>query len=282
MKEGDRPGEILSFARDIRLEHTLFALPFGLLGAFRGAGGVPPLRPLVLVLAAMFFARTAAMGFNRLADAGLDAENPRTRDRAIPRGDLSPRTARILVALSACAFIATAGAINRFALAASPFVLAILLGYSYAKRFTTLAHLWLGVALGLAPLGGEVALAGRLTPPTLALGAAVVFWVAGFDILYATMDIAFDRAKGLRAIPAVLGVPRALALSALLQAASLVALGSAAAATPTLRAALGLLFVAGLLAAEQYLVDPNDLTRVPHAFFTINAWVGWVVFGAYV
>lgn len=268
-------GSVRAFARDIRLEHSLFALPFGLLGAWRGAGdALPASRTMVLIVVAMVAARTAAMGWNRIVDAPLDAQNPRTQDRAIPRGAVSPGTARGVVAGSAILFLASAALLHPTAGRSAPFVLAILLGYSYAKRFTVLSHLWLGLALGLAPLGGEVAVAGRLSPSTIALGVGVLCWVAGFDILYATMDLDFDRARGLHAIPARWGVSRALCASCLLQAGALVAFAWAAPATP--RAALCLATLATLLAYEQWLVSPGDLSRVPRAFFSVNAWLGWI------
>ena len=271
----DALGPARAFARDIKLEHSLFALPFGLLGAWRGAGGaVPPWRILLLVVAAMVAARTAAMGWNRIVDAPLDARNPRTKDRAIPRGLVSPGAARGVVAAASILFLVAAAFLNSTAACAAPFVLAILLGYSYAKRFTILAHLWLGLSLGLAPLGGEVAVSGRLSPSTLALGLGVMLWVAGFDILYATMDLDFDRSNALHAIPARWGVPRALGASCLLQVGALVAFAFAAPAAP--RAALGIAAVAALLAYEQWLVDAEDLSRVPRAFFSVNAWLGWI------
>jgi 4-hydroxybenzoate polyprenyltransferase len=231
------------------------------------------------------------MAFNRLVDRTIDAANPRTASRHLPRGDVTVAEVLGLVVASSAAFIAATLLFlpNWLPLVLSVPVLAWLLGYSYAKRFTALAHLWLGAALGFAPVAAWIALRGQavletpadLLPATL-LGAAVMLWVAGFDIIYACQDAAFDAAHGLRSIPARLGVPRALALAKGLHAATLLVL----AALPTVVPELGWIYwgawavIAGLLVWEHALVRPDDLSRVNQAFFTANAAIGLLLLAA--
>jgi 4-hydroxybenzoate polyprenyltransferase len=283
----------------VRFSHTLFALPFAVMAAaiawHRGGDAAAPggdafawLRPAVGILLCMVTARTAAMAFNRLVDRAIDAANPRTATRHLPRGDVSAAEVLLLVVVSSGAFVASTLLFlpNWLPLVLSLPVLAWLLGYSYAKRFTMLAHLWLGVALGLAPVAAWIAIRGEVlvaTPadilPAVLLGAAVATWVAGFDIIYACQDAAFDEARGLHSIPARLGVPRALRLSAWLHGATLCCL----AAVPVLVPELGVLYWIGLaaivllLAWEHSLVKPDDLSRVNQAFFTANAVIGLVL-----
>lgn len=261
----------------IKFSHTLFALPFALLGGVLAARGPEgwhgrPIDWLGIVLC-MATARSAAMAFNRLVDREIDARNPRTASRHIPAGKLSARGVAAFAALNAVAFVACTGLFwpNPWPLILSVPVLLWLLGYSYAKRFTALAHFWLGVALGLAPLAAWIALRGELAWPPIWLGLAVVAWVAGFDIIYACQDVAFDREAGLRSVPGALGVPGALRLSAACHAVMvgfLVALG--------LSVPMGWIYWAGvaavgvLLAIEHALVRPTDLSRVNLAFFQVN------------
>jgi 4-hydroxybenzoate polyprenyltransferase len=261
----------------VRFSHSLFALPFALASAWLAARGVPEPRVLVLVVVCAVAARTAAMAFNRWLDRRIDAANPRTRARELPRGALAPGAVLALVALSALAFLAAAWALNPLCGKLAPAVLAVLFLYSATKRFTAAAHFVLGLALALAPLGAWVAvrgdLAGDLAPPLL-LALAVLTWVAGFDLIYACQDEAFDRAHGLHSLPARLGAARALRLSSALHALTLLALALFA-----WRAQLGWIFALALLAAavllvwQHRLVSPTDLTRVDLAFFTLNGWV---------
>ena len=294
-------GRLRTYLELVRFSHTIFALPFAvtaaLLAARRGidpglaAGPGSWLRPAAGILLCMVAARTAAMAFNRLVDRTIDAANPRTASRHLPRGDVGVAEVLGLVVASSAAFVAATLLFlpNWLPLVLSIPVLAWLLGYSYAKRFTALAHLWLGAALGFAPVAAWIALRGQtllqapgdLLPAAL-LGGAVTLWVAGFDIIYACQDAAFDAAHGLRSIPARLGVPRALALAKWLHAATLVALAALPAAVPELGAIYWVAWaaIAGLLVWEHALVKPDDLSRVNQAFFTANAAIGLVLLAA--
>jgi 4-hydroxybenzoate polyprenyltransferase len=285
----------------VRFSHTVFALPFAVIAALLAARrGIDPelvagvagwLRPAAGILACMVAARTAAMAFNRLVDRTIDAANPRTASRHLPRGDVGVAEVLGLVVASSAAFIAATLLFlpNWLPLVLSVPVLAWLLGYSYAKRFTALAHLWLGAALGFAPVAAWIALRGRTllaSPadilPAAILGAAVTLWVAGFDIIYACQDAAFDAAHGLRSIPARLGVPRALTLAKWLHGITLVVLACLPAVVPE----LGWIYwtawaaIAGLLVWEHALVRPDDLSRVNQAFFTANAAIGLLLLAA--
>ena len=237
-------------------------------------GGFPSLPVLGKVVLAVVFARTAALAFNRWADADIDALNPRTRSRAIPAALLSRPQVGIAALLSGAVFVLTAAWINRLAFALSPVVLVVLLGYSYTKRFTRLSHLVLGLALGLSPLGAWVAARGEVALLPAVLGAAVLFWTAGFDIIYACQDVDFDRKEGLRSIPERWGVARALAAARILHAftvALLIGVGYLGGLDWVYGA--GVAVVALLLIYEHSLVRPEDLSRVNQAFFTVNGIV---------
>jgi 4-hydroxybenzoate polyprenyltransferase len=286
----------------VRFSHTLFALPFavmsGLIAARRGIDsavlGTGPsgwLRPAAGILVCMVAARTAAMAFNRVVDRRIDAANPRTASRHLPRGDVAVIEVVLLVVGSCGVFIA--GTLlflpNWLPLALSAPVLAWLLGYSYAKRFTALAHVWLGIALGFAPVAAWIALRGQTllrdpadALPAVVLGLAVTAWVAGFDIIYACQDATFDAEQGLHSLPARLGVPRALGLSKWLHAATLVLLSSLPRLVPELGWIywLALAAIVILLAWEHWLVTPTDLSRVNQAFFTANAAIGLILLAA--
>ena len=257
----------------IKFEHTLFALPFALAGMLLAGGGWPAAPTVGWILVAMVGARSAAMGFNRWADRSIDAANPRTATRALPAGRVSPGFVAAFVAGSLALLVLAAWRLNPLCLALSPLAIAILLGYSYAKRFTWGSHLLLGVALAGAPLGAWIAVAGALATAPLVLAAAVVTWVAGFDVLYALQDREFDRRAGLFSIPARFGVTASLWISGLLHVATLALL----AALPFLYApGLGAAYWAGvagcaaLLAVQHALVRPGDLSRLDAAFFTAN------------
>ncbi|TAJ21587.1 MAG: 4-hydroxybenzoate octaprenyltransferase, partial [Planctomycetota bacterium] len=226
-------------------------------------------------------ARTAAMGFNRLVDRHIDARNPRTRARELPAGKLSPLAVGALVAASSALFVFGAYRLGPLCAWLAPLVLAVLLGYSYAKRFTALAHVWLGLALGLAPLGAWLAVRGRfdggIAAPLL-LSAAVVAWVAGFDVLYACQDQAFDREAGLHSIPARLGIARALRVSEALHVAAFALLAAfAVRGGLSYGTAVALALAALLLVWQHRLVRPDDLSRLDLAFFTLNGWIGFVL-----
>lgn len=266
----------------IKFQHTVFALPFALTGlvlASRRSGGWPDIWTAGWVIAACVFARTAAMGFNRWADAQLDARNPRTAIRAIPAGLLSKEYVLAVTVVSALLFVLCAGMLNRMALLLSPVALGVLLGYSYCKRFTSGAHFVLGLALGIAPIGAWVAVRGELAAVPLLLGLAVLLWTAGFDIIYACQDVEVDGREGLHSIPSRLGIGRALILSRLLHVSAVAALGGvgilAGLHWPWF---MGVVVVGVLLISEHVLVNPRDLSRINLAFFTVNSWVGVAMF----
>lgn len=269
----------------IRFSHTLFALPFALLSALMAwtanAHSEPAIplrwRELLGILLCMVFARSAAMSFNRLVDRAIDAKNPRTAGRHLPAGILSLRAVAWFAGICGLGFVGSTLLFlpNRWPLWLSLPVLAFLLAYSYTKRFTALAHFWLGAALMLAPLAAWIAIRGRLEPAPLLLGAAVLLWVAGFDMIYACQDYAFDCQAGLRSIPVRLGIPGALRLSGVCHLGMVVLLACLPAVFPSLGmfywCALGI--IALLLAYEHWLVRPDDLERVNLAFFHVN----WIV-----
>src|SRR5437660_9247184 len=200
----------------IKWEHSIFALPFALCGAMLAAGGIPAGRQLAWIVVAMVGARSAAMAFNRLADAQMDAANPRTRARALPAGELSPAFVRAFVVVASGVFVLAAYELNRLAFFLSPLVLTVVLLYSYSKRFTRWSHLVLGFALGMAPSAAWIAVRGSLDVRILWLTAAVMFWTAGFDIIYACQDFEFDVAESLFSLPRRIGIRRALKVSQLL------------------------------------------------------------------
>jgi len=266
----------------IRFSHTVFALPFALIAALAAAGGVPPLPVLGWILVAMVGARTAAMAFNRLADARIDAANPRTAGRPLPTGRVTPALAWALVAAGAAALAVAAWRLNPLCLALSPLALAWVLGYSYSKRFTALSHLWLGAGLGLAPLGAWLAVRGAFAVPPLLLAAAVASWVAGFDILYSLADEAFDRRSNLHSLPARLGAAAAIAAARALHVAALAGLAAFAAAIAAGWGLwLGVAAAGALLLWQHTLVAPGRLERLDTAFFTANGVLSVAVFALY-
>jgi 4-hydroxybenzoate polyprenyltransferase len=266
----------------IKWEHSIFALPFALCGAMLAASGFPGGHQLIWIIVAMIAARSAAMAFNRLADATIDAANPRTRTRALPAGQLSAGFVTTFVIVSCAIFVLAASQLNRLTLWLSPVALAVLLLYSYTKRFTRFSHLVLGFALGIAPAAAWIAVRGTLDPRILLLTVAVTFWVAGFDILYACQDYDFDRDAGLHSIPRYLGVARSLWVARIFHLIMLVFLGALVQGFGLGRLALvGIVVVAILLLYEHSLVKSNDLSRLNAAFFTMNGVIS-VVFAIFV
>ena len=266
----------------IKWEHSIFALPFALSGAMLAAAGWPDGRTLGWIIVAMVAARSAAMAFNRLADAALDAANPRTASRALPAGALSRRFVAGFVILACAVLVLAAWQLNRLSLMLSPVAIAVLLLYSYTKRFTRWSHLALGFALGMAPAAAWIAVRGSLDPRILLLTAAVTLWVAGFDILYACQDYDFDQRTGLYSVPKAFGIARALSIAHALHVLMLVLLGALVYAFGLgTVAAAGVLVVALLLTYEHSLVSPRDLSRLNAAFFTMNGVIS-VVFFAFV
>jgi len=264
----------------IKFEHTIFALPFALLGAVLAAQGWPGWSRCSWIVVAMVGARSAAMAFNRLVDREFDAANPRTRMRALPAGDLGTRYVVFFTIASGAVFIAAAAMLNPLALKLSPLALGSVLLYSYTKRFTDFSHLVLGWALAIAPTGAWIAVRGVIDSPVpILLSLAVMLWTAGFDIIYACQDAEFDRRTGLRSLPARFGIARALGVARALHLVMfLVLLQVARQAGLHWIGMIGLVITAGLLIRQHRLVSPDDLSRLDVAFFTTNAYVSVILF----
>jgi 4-hydroxybenzoate polyprenyltransferase len=263
----------------IKWEHSIFALPFALTGAMLAAGGVPHPVQIFWIIVCMVTARSAAMAFNRWADASLDAANPRTRSRAIPAGLLTRRFVGGFTCVMAALFVLAAGQLNRFTLLLSPVALAVILVYSYTKRFTRWSHLALGVALGTAPTAAWIAIRGSLDSRILILTVAVMFWVAGFDLLYACQDAGHDRDAGLFSVPSTYGVTAAFWLARAMHLVMLVLLVWLVRVFTLGPAALiGVAVVGALLLYEHLIVSPRDLRRLNAAFFTMNGVISAVFF----
>ena len=263
----------------IKIEHTLFALPFAFLGAILAARGVPTVAQIIWITVAMVGARSTAMAFNRIADREYDARNPRTNIRAIPAGALSVAFVGMFTLVSAVVFFVAAAMLNRLTLILSPVALASVLLYSYTKRWTALSHLVLGWCLAIAPTGAWIAVRGTIdSPAPLLLSLVVMFWTAGFDVLYACQDYEFDRAAGLRSIPARFGIATSLWIARVLH---LTAFGAVIALY--LLANLGGLAIVGVIATgallvyQHTLVRADDLSRLNAAFFTTNAFVSVIL-----
>lgn len=265
----------------VKFQHTLFALPFALMGAFLGAGGVPSVRVLAWVAVAMIGARTAAMAFNRLADRRFDRANPRTATRALPAGLARPAEAWAMVAAGSAIFVLACAELGPWPLRLAAPVLALAFGYSLTKRFTWASHLVLGTVLALAPFGGWLAASGAPAGYPWPLSAAVVLWVAGFDVLYACLDADFDRRTGLHSLPARLGERRALGLARLFHLVAFAGFLAAGLGTGLGAAYFtGLVLCGAALATQHLLVRPDDLSRVQLAFFTLNASISVTLFAA--
>jgi len=263
----------------IKWEHSIFALPFALTGAVLAARGWPKLSVLLWIIVCMVSARSAAMAFNRLVDARLDAANPRTAKRALPAGELSPGFVRAFILIAAAIFLFAAWRLNRLTLELAPLALAVVLLYSYMKRITRWSHLVLGLALGIAPAAAWIAVRGTFAPRAALLTAIVILWVGGFDILYACQDFAHDRSAGLFSIPAAFGLEAAFWIARAMHLGMLAllfvllhvfALGHIALA--------GMIVVAALLVYEHAIVSPRDLSRMNAAFFTLNGIISVVFF----
>jgi 4-hydroxybenzoate polyprenyltransferase len=276
-------GQIRTTLEMIKIEHTLFALPFAFLGALLAARGLPTAWQAVWITLAMVGARSAAMAFNRIADRFIDARNPRTASRAIPAGALSVSFAWMFTIVSAALFFVAAAMLNRLTLLLAPVALASVLLYSYTKRFTSLSHIVLGWCLCIAPTGAWIAVRGALDSPVpLLLSLVVLLWTAGFDVLYACQDYDFDRSAGLRSIPARVGVERALWVSRLLHAGAFAALAGLYFLTSLGALALtGVLLTGALLVYQHSLVRANDLSKLNAAFFTTNAFVSVILLATF-
>lgn len=262
----------------IKFEHTIFALPFAIMSAFVASDGLPAWDKIGWILVAMVGARSCAMAFNRLADAKIDKANPRTAIRAIPTGKIGKKEVWVFTLVSAALLVFAAYKLNRLAFALSPVALAVIMGYSYTKRFTSLSHLWLGISLSIAPIGAWIAIKGRFDWTPMLIGLAVLLWTAGFDTIYACQDLDFDRRHGLYSIPTRLGIRGALWLSSALHVVTVAILIAIAPLT-----GFGILYLVGvgivsiILIYEHVIVKPNDLSRVNLAFFTLNGMVSLVL-----
>lgn len=263
----------------IKFEHTVFALPFAFLGAFLASRGFPGWETTLWILLAMAGARSAAMAFNRIVDCHYDRLNPRTSNRALPRGRLTRRFVAVFVLVSAALFVFSAWMLNPLAFALSPVALAVVLVYSYTKRLTSLSHLFLGLSLAIAPVGGWIAVRGAFDWAPFYIAAAVLFWVGGFDIIYACQDIDFDRRFGLKSLPGRIGIKNSLRVSILFHVAMIALLLYAFRLFQLSSvSSLGVGVVALALVYEHSLVKPDDLRRVNAAFFTVNGIISVVLF----
>jgi 4-hydroxybenzoate polyprenyltransferase len=273
--------QLRDFLEAIKVEHTIFALPFAYLGMVLAARGWPGWHAVLWITVAMIAARTTAMAANRLIDRHVDARNPRTRRRHLPRGLLTARTVAGAGAVSAAVFLVAAWQLHPLCLALAPLALVFLIGYSYTKYFTWTSHFILGFTDGAAAAGAWIAVRGTLEPPAWLLWLAVTVWIAGFDLLYACQDVEFDRREGLHAVPARFGVPAALRLARVCHALTAVALAAVGASLGLgIAYWLGWLIVVGLLAYEHSLVSADDLSRLDLAFFNVNGYISVITFVA--
>ena len=276
-------GRLVDYSNLVKLPHTVFALPFAVVGAVLASYRFPiTVADIGWILLAFTSARFAAMGFNRIVDRSVDARNPRTRMREIPSGRLSVAQATVAVALASALFLLSAGMLNRLCLILAPFALGWVLFYSYTKRFTRWAHLVLGFALAIAPVGAYLAVAGRWSEPAgalLALAGGVLCWVGGFDILYSLQDEEFDRANGLHSVPAAFGARGAILISRVLHLLCVTLFAAAGWLFPELGLlyALGVAICAAVLVYEQSLVRADDLSRIDAAFFTLNGVISVIL-----
>jgi 4-hydroxybenzoate polyprenyltransferase len=276
-----RPGKLGHVVDAIKFEHTVFALPFAYIAMVIAARGWPGWWTVLWVTAAMVGARTCAMATNRVVDRTIDAKNPRTAGRHLPRGILSAWEMKALAAAGALLMFVAAAMLNTLCLVLSPLALLFLVGYSYTKRFTWTSHWILGFTDGIAAAGGWIAVRGEFDAPALVLWFALTVWIAGFDVIYACQDVAFDRAHGLHSVPARFGVETALTIARISHVLTAVAL-----AVLGVMSGLGVIYwigwvaVVALLVYEHSLVSPRDLSKLDMAFFNVNGYIAVVVFAA--
>ncbi len=272
-------GKIVLYLRMIKFPHSIFALPFAFTGAIIAAEGIPSIREIVWITVAMVGARSGAMGINRVIDRKIDRENPRTKNRELPKGEIRLSEAILFTGVSIAIFIFAAYMLNPLCLKLSPIALAVLFIYSYTKRFTWATHFVLGLALSAAPLGAWIAVRGTFDAEIVPMGIAVIFWLAGFDTLYALQDIEFDKSHGLYSIPKRFGIKNALLLAKLFHLMTFIML----LATGVLFKMgifywLGMMIVAGLFIYEHSLVKESDLNKLDIAFFNMNGYISITVF----
>jgi len=280
-EKSQKRNPVRDFLEMIKFEHTLFALPFAYTGAFLAGQGHLPLAKFCLITLAMVSARTAGMSLNRVIDKDIDAANPRTANRAIPANIISPDTVWEISLGSVLVLLISAALLNPLCLMLSPLAVGVLFSYSYLKRYTWLCHLGLGLVLACAPIGGYIAVSGHLNAIPLSLGAAMIFWLAGFDVLYGCLDLDFDKQYGIHSIPQRFGVPKALWISGFFH---LIAFAFFALTGILANLAwpydLGLMLAAVVLIYEHAIVTPHDLRRINLAFFQANAAISIILFVA--
>ena len=267
------------YLKMIKIAHSVFALPFAFTGAVLAAAGVPSGRQLFWIAVAMVGARSGAMGLNRIIDRKIDAENPRTKNREIPSGKIRVRDAALFTVISFAVMITAAYNLNPLCLMLSPVAIAVLIAYSYTKRFTWMSHFVLGIAISAAPLGAWIAVRGTFDAEILPLSIGVVFWLAGFDVLYALQDMEFDKGYGLNSIPQRFGIKKSLLMSRLFHLITWILMcftGVLSHLGPVYW--LGMFIVAGLLIYEHSLVKPDDLSKLDMAFFNMNGYISIAVF----
>ena len=271
---------LVTYSRMIKLSHSIFAMPFAFAAAVLAAREVTVTwDQLLWIVACMVFARSSAMGFNRIVDRDIDAQNPRTQRRELPSGQISVGAAWAFTLGSAALFVVSAGMLQPLALYLSPVALAVVWGYSFTKRFTAMCHLVLGLGLALAPTGVWIGLTGSYGPIPLILSLAVGTWVAGFDILYSCQDVEFDEDAGLNSIPVALGLRNAMVVSAVLHVATVALLAVLPWFTPLgALYAVGVAVIAAVLVYEHWIVRPDDLSRIDKAFFDLNGYVSLAFF----
>ena len=263
----------------IKFEHTIFALPFAFTGALLALDGLPSLEQVIWIIAAMVGARSAAMGFNRWADRDIDSENPRTKTRALPLGLVTPAQVLAFIIVSSGLLVLAAYMLNPLSFTLAPVALAIVFFYSYTKRFTFLSHAFLGLAISGAPMGAWIAVTGRFEFPALVLGVAVLFWLVGFDILYALQDLEFDRKAGLHSVPQRFGVRTSLLISRTAHLVTMLCLFWIYVLLPVgLVYLLGVLVAMGLIIYEHSLVKESDLSKLNIAFFNMNGYISVTIF----
>ncbi|WP_444550830.1 UbiA-like polyprenyltransferase [Candidatus Magnetomonas plexicatena] len=263
----------------IKFSHSVFALPFAFTSGVLASGGIPSGRQILWITVAMISARSAAMGLNRIADRKIDALNPRTKNREIPAGVVKLTEATVFTALFSALFVLSAYMLNPLCFKLSPLVLAVLFFYSYTKRFTWSSHLFLGIAISGAPLGAWIAIRGDVSISILPLVFAVVFWLAGFDILYALQDVNFDKTHGLYSIPQRFGIKKAITLSRVFHLFTFILLAlTGVFFNMGIFYFIGIAVVAVLLIYEHLLVKPDDLSKLDMAFFNINGYISVTVF----
>lgn len=272
-------GKIVLYLRMIKFPHSIFALPFAFTGAVIAAEGIPSLREIVWITVAMVGARSGAMGLNRVIDRKIDRENPRTKNRELPKGEIRLSEAILFTGVSIAIFIFAAYMLNPLCLKLSPIALAVLFIYSYTKRFTWTTHFVLGLALSAAPLGAWIAVRGTFDTEIIPMGIAVIFWLAGFDTLYALQDIEFDKSHGLYSIPKRFGIKNALLLARLFHLITFIMLITTGVLFKVgIFYWLGMMIVAGLFIYEHSLVRESDLNKLDIAFFNMNGYISITVF----